>query len=328
MKALALLSGGLDSSLAIRLIQNQGIEVVGLHFLIPFCRHKDVKMEKSAAKKIADSLRVKLKTEYLGQEFLKMVKNPRYGYGKNLNPCIDCKILMFKKAKKIMKEVDASFIVSGEVLGQRPMSQNKQSLKLIEKESGLKGLLLRPLSAKLLSLTIAEEKGWVKREGLEDVCGRGRNLQIKLAEKLGIREYPWPAGGCLLTDPEFCKRLKDLIKHNQFALENIELLKVGRHFRFSPTFKLVVGRDKEENERLNHLFRKGDIYFEPKEEPGPSALGRGEYDEETKLLAARIIARYTSCGQEVKIFVRILGKTQEEYLVKGSDKDIRGKMIR
>jgi len=327
MKALALLSGGLDSSLAIRLIQNQGIEVVGLHFFIPFCRHKDVEMEKLAAEKIADSLGIKLKIEYLGQEFLKMVKNPRYGYGKNLNPCIDCKILMFKKAKKIMNEINASFIISGEVLGQRPMSQNKHSLKLIEKESGLKGLLLRPLSAKLLSSTIAQEKGWVKREELEGISGRGRNPQIKLAEKLGIKEYPWPSGGCLLTDPGFCKRLKDLIKHNQFNLENIELLKVGRHFRLSPTFKLVVGRDKEENEILVNLLKKGDIYFEPKEKPGPSGLGRGDCDEEDKLLAARIIARYTSCGQEVKISVKSLGKTQE-YSVKGSDKDIRSKIIR
>ena len=322
IKAVALLSGGLDSSLAIRIIQQQGIEVLALHFLIPFSKHNKHTVYESAAKKITDHLGVKLRIEYLEDEFLEIVENPPHGHGKNLNPCVDCKILMLKKAKKIMEEVGASFIITGEVLGQRPMSQNKQALATIERESGLKGLLIRPLCGKLLPVTLPEEKGWIKREGLKDFSGRGRTLQIKLAEELGIKEYPWPAGGCLLTDPHFCKRFKELIEHEGYGLENIELLKVGRHFRITSEFKLVVGRNEAENNRLFELVQDKDLYLEPAEAPGPSGLGRGIFNGKDMLKAAQIIASYTSLNDKVCIAAKVDGcKVQNNICVSGLDRE-------
>lgn len=321
VKAVALLSGGLDSSLAIRLIQGQGIEILALHFLIPFSKYNKQTVYESAAKKISDHLRVKLRIEYLEEEFLKILKNPAHGYGKNLNPCIDCKILMLKKAKKIMQEAGASFIITGEVLGQRPMSQNKKALAIIDGESGLKGLLVRPLCAKLLPPTLPEQKGWIKREKLKSFSGRGRNSQIKLAEELDIKEYPWPAGGCLLTDPHFCKRLNELMEHKECSLSNIGLLKVGRHFRVTPKFKLVIGRNEAENNRLLGLLEDKDLYLEPTEVPGPSGLGRGIFNKKDILKSAQIVASYISLNDEVCIVAKTDSqKVERNMCVMGLDR--------
>lgn len=301
MRAVVLISGGLDSALAVKAIQSQGIEVLAINFLIPFVKHRSAGINSSFSRAFSGQLGCEFRSVTLDQDYLKMLTSPKHGYGKNFNPCIDCKILMLKQARRIMAETKASFIATGEVLGQRPMSQHKRSLKRIERDSGLDGLLVRPLSALLLPVTIPQKKGWLKKEFLFDIKGRGRTRQIALAEKWGVKEYPWPGGGCLLTDPHFCRRLKDLIKYDKLSVENIELLKLGRHFRITPTFKLIVGRDKEENKRLIALAKNEDFFFAPKELPGPTGIVKGAVDQDSKNIAARIIARYTSLDSAVKI---------------------------
>jgi tRNA-specific 2-thiouridylase len=314
MKAIAMISGGLDSSLAIKAIQNQGIEVVAIHFLIPFVKHDKTSIYDAAAKKITDKLKCQFRLEVLYDEYLEMLKNPKHGLGKRFNPCIDCKILMLKKARGIMKEIGASFVFTGEVLGQRPMSQNKQSLQRIEQESGLEGLLVRPLTALLLPQTIPQEKGWLKKELLFDIKGRGRRRQIELAEEWGIEDYPWPGGGCLLTDPAFCNRLKDLAKHDQVTITNIERLKIGRYFRISPSFILTVGRNEKENNKLLGLAAKDDIIFEPTALPGPTAIGRGVFNDKVKTICSQIIAHYTAKEKAVEVRIKTLSNDQEETI--------------
>ncbi len=312
-KAVALLSGGLDSTLAIKVLLEQGIEVVALNFLTPFCCCSSFKTGCShVAVTVSKQFKIEVKFVHLGQEYLEVVKSPKHGYGKNLNPCIDCRILMLKKAKEFMKESGASFIVTGEVLGQRPMSQHRRALETIEKESGLAGLILRPLSAKMLPPTIIEQKGWVDRDSLLDISGRTRKPQIKLAGLFGVKDYSCPAGGCLLTDKLYASRLKDLIKHKDFNMHNVNLLRTGRYFRINPSLILFVGRNEQENNRLIVLAKESDTIFEPVSLAGPTAIGRGELDGNTKILCAQIIARYTSKGEKVE--VQIITNNQKEVL--------------
>jgi len=293
MKTIALISGGLDSILAARSIKEQGIGIIPLNFYIPFySRHKGNSC-KDMVSFVRDALGSELKTIDIGLEFLKILEKPNYGFGSNMNPCIDCKILMLSKARELMKELGASFIVTGEVLGQRPMSQHKQALELIEKRSGLKGILLRPLSAKHLSETLPEKEGWVNRDKLLNFSGRTRRPQIELAKAFKIKDYPNPAGGCLLTDPEFAKRLKDAINHNELNVRNIELLKLGRHFRFPQNAKLVVGRNEKENGQLTNLAKNSDYIFAPKGTAGPTCLGIGDFDDELIRLSCAITCRYS-----------------------------------
>ncbi len=267
IKALVLFSGGLDSILAAKILQEQGIEVWGLTFTSPF-------FGSAQAEKAARQLGIKLKVVDFFKEHLEIVKLPKYGYGKNMNPCIDCHLLMLKMAKKIMQKQSFNFIATGEVLGERPMSQNKQALKLIAQESGLKDYLLRPLSAKLLEPTIPENKGWVKREKLFDIKGRSRKKQMDLAKKWGIKQYPSPAGGCLLTDPQFSKKLKELLEKTKKLKKNdMELLKIGRHF-WQNKAKIVIGRNEIENEKLKQLGSKKDIFIEMQNYTGPAGLIR------------------------------------------------------
>ena len=266
-KALLLFSGGLDSILAAKILMEQGIKVVPVFF-------KSFFFGPEIAKKSAKEIGLKLKVIDFSKEHLKIVKKPKYGYGKAMNPCLDCHILMLKKAKKIMKKEKFDFVATGEVLGERPMSQNKKALKLVEKESSLKGYLLRPLSAKLLELTIPEKKGLVLRKRLLDIKGRSRKKQIKLAKKFKIKRYPSPAGGCLLTDPEFSKRLKKLFEKYPKCNENdIEFLKVGRHF-WERKVKIIVGRNHKENLKIKKLAKKPDVLIEMKNYPGPTTLIR------------------------------------------------------
>ena len=296
MKTIALISGGLDSIVAAKLIQEQGVEVFYLNLKIPFC-HKDRKGEN----KIARNYNIDLKTIDLSEEFLEIIRNPKHGYGSNMNPCIDCKILMLRKAKDLLQEWGAQFIVTGEVLGQRPMSQHKRAMKLIEIDSGLEGLILRPLSAKLLDETIPEKLGWVDRNKLMDFGGRTRRPQMELAKKLGVESYPNAAGGCLLTDPEFSKRLKELIEQDELNLANVELLKIGRHFRLRPKIKLAVGRNEKENMELEKLAGENDLlFFPPQDLAGPTGLGRGEFSEELIQLSARIICRYCDLNDKIE----------------------------
>lgn len=307
-KAIVLLSGGLDSTLSIKVLLEQGIEIIALHFLTPFyCSHCSSGLCSSPfcyPRNIAQKFGIKLKVIRLGREYLKMVKNPKYGYGRNINPCIDCKILMLKKAKVLMEKISTSFIATGEVLGQRPMSQYKNAMKLIEDEAGLSGMILRPLSAKLLPPTIPEKLGIVNRERLLGLSGRSRKAQMQLASNYGITDYLTPAGGCLLTDPGFSKRLKDLFKYtNSPGLNDIELLKIGRHFRLKDTTKCIVGRNKEENERLQNLVRKGDGLLEVPDYSSPLVLIRGKIDNEIISKSCQICIRYADAPKHKKIKV-------------------------
>lgn len=313
-KAVVLFSGGLDSTLAAKLIIDQGVEVVALNFRSPFCCCDRTKGCGSGIKRMADQLGVEFKSVYLGQNYLQMVKSPKHGYGRNMNPCIDCRILKFKKAKEFMQEIGASFVITGEVLGQRPMSQHRMAMQTIEKEAGLQGLVLRPLSAKLFSPTIPEQNNWVDRESLLDISGRTRRPQIKLASSYGLKDYPCPAGGCLLTDSAFTKRLKDLIDFGNFDVANVKLLKLGRHFKLNSSCRFIVGRDEKENIKLKNFLQKNDLYFEPTKLAGPSGLLRGKGDDETKNIAAKIIARYTSKEQKVEVSISNISDKNEDKI--------------
>jgi len=292
-KAVSLLSGGLDSILATKLVLEQGVELVGLNFVTLFCTCTSKTSSCRASVSAARQLGIPLKSINSSADFLKIVESPKHGYGSNMNPCIDCRIFMFKKAAEYMKECGASFVVTGEVLGERPMSQRLNAIRLIEKESGLRGFIVRPLSAKLFEPSIPEQKGWVDREKLLAIEGRSRKPQIELARNFGINDYPCPAGGCLLTDPGFAKRIKDLMDHGGLTVGNVGLLKVGRHFRLSSMSKAVVGRNKNENEALIKKAQDGDTLFQAKGVPGPLVLLRGQADEDSITATARLAARYS-----------------------------------
>ncbi len=291
-KAVMLLSGGLDSTLAAKMMLDMGIELEAINFVTTFCTCTKKGCQHQASK-VANELGIKITVENITEEYLEVVKNPKHGYGSGVNPCIDCRIFTFKRAKSFMEKIGASFVVTGEVLGERPMSQRKDAIMIIERESGLKKLVLRPLSAKLFAPTIPEEEGVVNRELLLDIYGRSRKPQIKLAKEIGINDYPCPAGGCLLTDPAFSKRAKDLLAHNAFTLDNVRLLKFGRHIRLSSDTKLVVGRDEQENEMITGLSKEGDLLIAAKDLPGPVGLLRGADKTGTLKSALGIVARYT-----------------------------------
>jgi tRNA-specific 2-thiouridylase len=293
IKAVALFSGGLDSILAVKLIREQKIELKGINFKTPFFGLDEALV-------IAKRLDMDLEIIDITEELLKILKKPKYGYGKNMNPCIDCHALMFKKAGEYMNKIGASFILSGEVLGERPMSQNRNSLSIIERESGFEGKILRPLSALLLTETIPEKRGLVDRNKLLNISGRSRKRQMKLADEMGIKDYPSPAGGCKLTEPAFSKRLSDLFTQGSFSLEEIELLKLGRHFRLSKDIKLVVGRNKEENEQLQNFFQDGDFLFKAKNLKGPVSLLKSGSKVSNELIdkSCRITARYCDRNEE------------------------------
>jgi len=315
IKGLVLFSGGLDSQLVIKILQEQKIEVVALHFILPFgagcCSDKKCVFNFT---QVAD---VKLKfvdcTKGKNfEEYLEIIKDPHFGRGAGINPCIDCRIFILKKAKELLNDFSCNFIATGEVLGERPMSQHLRALKLIEKETGLENKILRPLSAKLLTETEAEKNKLVDREKLYAISGRRRLPQMELAKKYGLKNYPTPAGGCLLCDKEFAKRFEQMLENFGDLDENdAELLKLGRHFwmdlpresassqRLSASASetstvIVVGRNQEENQKLEKLTKKNDVLIEPENFPGPTALVRGKKIsgatiQETK----KLITRYT-----------------------------------
>lgn len=332
MKAIALLSGGLDSTLAAKVVLEQGIELEAINFLTVFCTCTNRGASCLASQKASETLGIPLKVFNVSEEYLDVVKNPRHGYGSNMNPCIDCRIFMLKKTKAYMEASGASFIVTGEVLGQRPMSQRKEAMRLIEKEAGLDGLILRPLSAKFLPTTIPEKEGWVDREKLLSIQGRSRKPQMKLAEEFGIRDYPCPAGGCLLTDPGFARRMKDLIDHHpDFSLNDVHLLKFGRHFRLAPKVKLIVGRNEEENKKIETFSQAGDVLLKVYRIPGPISLLRGEFEQAELEKSAAITARYSK-ARDIRRVEVVCWKTKEDgewclSVSPLSDKEIEGFMI-
>ncbi|MCM8767739.1 MAG: hypothetical protein NC921_03025 [Candidatus Omnitrophica bacterium] len=320
VKAIVLLSGGLDSSLATKIILEQGIELIALNFFTPFCRCNRKKGCRSIAKSFAEKLGIPIRRIFLGEEYLKIIKNPKYGYGKNLNPCIDCRILMLKKAKEIMEKESFSFIVTGEVLNQRPKSQTLQALKIIEKETGLEGLIVRPLSANFLPETIPEKQGWIDRNRLLRIKGRSRKMQIFLADIYGIKDYPCPAGGCLLTDPTFSKRMKDLIEFDEINLRNIELLKIGRHIRLTPHTKLIIGRDELENKKILILKGINDIIIRSENFEVVGIL-KGCVNENIMNFSLKIVAKYFYNPFNNKKVIIEKGNGQEILFINEENKD-------
>jgi len=298
MKALALLSGGLDSALAAKLILDQGIEVVALNFTSPFCL---CGRGGCGAIGVARQLKTPIKIINSGEDYLKVIRKPKHGYGKNMNPCIDCRIYMLKKAKKYAEEIGAAFIFTGEVLDERAMSQHRKALDVIETDVGLKGKILRPLSAKLLPKTEAEKKGWVDGEKFLDIRGRSRKRQLKLAKSYEINDYPCPSGGCLLTYKEFAGKVRDLFKHKKkMQMKDILLLKIGRHFRFKKS-KIIVGRNKDENKRLRDLKGVDDYHFEAPDYGSPVTLLQGPKTKEAIEIAAALTARYSDSKENETI---------------------------
>ena len=316
-KALALISGGLDSLLAAKLIIDQGIEVEGVTFVTPFpgCE----RFAGLAAKQL------NIKHHVLFLDNLKIVRNPKFGYGSAINPCIDCKILFFRNAKKLMKKIGADFIVTGEVVGQRPMSQMRKQIELIERESGLKGLIVRPLCAKLLEPSIPEKLGIVDRNKLLDISGRSRKRQIELAKKFGFK-YASPAGGCILTDMNFAKKLKDLFAHSKkITLEDIEVLKIGRHFRINDC-KIIIGRNKEENDFLMKL--KG-IKIEPVNFKGPVALIKGSSARRKIYDGFLLLLRYSDEKEkDGEYLVNVNERTKKETKKFYYKKDLADQLIK
>ncbi len=303
-KAIALLSGGLDSTLAVKLILEQNVDVLALNFVTPFCTCTK-RGCRNQAKMMADKFGIDLKIIGLQEEYIELVKNPKYGYGKNMNPCIDCRIFMFSRAREYMYEIGAIFVFTGEVLGERPMSQRLEAMRLIEKDSGLEGRILRPLCARHLEPTIPEIEGIVDRSQLFGIKGRSRKPQISLAREKGIDDYSCPAGGCRLTDANYAKRLKDALDHQEDSYHEIGLLRYGRHFRLPSGAKAIVGRNENENKILKARSEKTDLIIEVIDYPGPITLLGKLRSERCVAIAAGLCIAFSDYDGDQPVKVRI-----------------------
>jgi tRNA U34 2-thiouridine synthase MnmA/TrmU len=305
-KALVIFSGGLDSLLSSLLIMAQGIKVEGVYFSTPF-------FPKDQAIKSANQIKLHLQVIDITTEILDIIKYPLFGYGQGLNPCLDCHLFMCKKACEIMSKKGYDFIISGEVLGQRPLSQTKEAILKIAKQCPCHDFLLRPLSAKLLPPTIPEQKNIVQREKLLDIKGRSRKKQLELANRFGLKSYPSPAGGCLLTDKAFALKLKDLLNYQKvISHRDLELLKVGRHFRLNPSNKAIVGRNKEENEKIASLSYDHDAIFQTIGYPGPLVLVPAGGNSVGQKWAAILTVSYSDLPLYKNIEVRMRCKSKEK----------------
>jgi len=281
VKAVGLISGGLDSTLAAKVVKDLGIDVYGVYFSMPWgCCDKTMAIE--AAQKIG----IKFIVLQLDERYLEMIRQPKHGYGTAMNPCVDCRIHMFKRAAQYMRHIGGQFVFTGEVLGQRPMSQKRHSMKWIERETGLEGRLLRPLCAQAMDSTIPETTGIIDREKLLNMTGRSRRPQIDLADQLGITEYNQPAGGCLLTDQNFTRRMRDTLDYGYRNFRETIALQWGRHFRIDQNFKVIVGRDMEENESLIRYAHREDIIMQLAEKEGPTLVLKGDNPTDEILMAA------------------------------------------
>lgn len=328
-KALALFSGGLDSILACKVIAAQGIQVQAVKFVSPFFEYGLLAREDEYKKEIFEAYGIEVILKDISFEYVKMVRNPAHGYGKNFNPCVDCKIYMVTKAKEMMAEYDASFLITGEVIGQRPMSQRRDTLRVIERDSGCispapeniakneaaAGILLRPLCAKNLEPTKPEREGLVDREKLYGFSGRSRAGQMELAKKFAIVDYPTPAGGCILTDPVVGQRIKSFYeKHENITVSDMRMITVGRQFYLPGGGWLALGRDEAENIKVEGLAASEDVLLKLSDRPGPSALLRFMTDEKDLQLAADLVARYgkkNSQGKPEKGAVFCTGKEEK-----------------
>ncbi|NNF98836.1 MAG: tRNA 4-thiouridine(8) synthase ThiI [Desulfobacteraceae bacterium] len=324
VRALGLCSGGLDSILSALILQKQGIDVEWISFETPF-------FPSINARKASGMTGIPLHTRNITPTYLEMLKNPRCGYGKHMNPCMDCHTLMFRQAGLFMVENGFNFLFSGEVLGQRPMSQTMSSLRYVEKHSGYDGLILRPLSAKKLPETEAEKTGLVDRDQLLDLSGRSRKPQMALAREFGITEYPSPAGGCLLTDKGFSDRLKDLFSHQgSYTERELNLLKLGRHFRLNDTTKIVIGRTKQENDGLMALYDpQSDVLIKVTRSPGPTVIMPHGGPKEMVFLAASICTGYSKAPREMPVQVNIThdGRTKPITVIGLLPKDVKNFLI-
>lgn len=287
-KCFALFSGGLDSMLVVLHMQKLGYEVLPIFFETPF-------FSAVKARKTAEHIGFELLVHDLTAEHLKMMQNPRYGFGKNMNPCIDCHGLMFRKAGRLMEKHNVDFLISGEVLSQRPMSQRKDAMNSVGKLSEVKDLLVRPLSQKLLADTLPIREGWVNKEEMLDIQGRGRHRQIAMAKEFGITEYQNPGGGCLLTDIGYSRKLKDLMQHDTLEMKYLDFLKTGRHFRLNDDVKIIVGRNNDDNEALGNIATD-EIVFQTADFPGPLGIvqSKRELTEDEIELIASLVLRYNS----------------------------------
>ena len=322
-KVVALLSGGLDSQLAIKMMQEQGFDVSAVAIKTPFCDFDCGRGCGFEIRERADDLDVNLKTVYLGDEYIEMLKHPKHGIGAGFNPCIDCRSMMFDAAKKHMEEIGAEFIISGEVLGQRPMSQHAPALRTIENESDLVGKIVRPLSAALLPETDPEKDGLIKRENLGMIRGRTRRGQLDMAKKYGIENPPNAGGGCLLTEPHFGIKAKDLFSHTKNpTINDIDLLKIGRHFRLDEETKFIVGRNKDENEMIKAIALPGDILLEAKDFVGPVSILRGSNAKQHLKFASSITLRYSDAPNNEQAIVSIRDNDLvEEITSKSAEED-------
>ena len=321
-KVVALLSGGLDSQLAVRMMQEQGFDVSAVAIKTPFCDFDCGRGCGFEIRERADDLNINLKTVYLGDEYIEMLKNPKHGIGAGFNPCIDCRAMMFDAAKKHMDEIGAEFIISGEVLGQRPMSQHGPALRTIEKESGLVGKIVRPLSGALLPETDPEKEGLIKRENLGMIKGRTRRNQLDMAEQYGIENPPNAGGGCLLTDPQFGVKAKDLFEHTETpTINDIDLLKIGRHFRLDEETKFVVGRNKDENEMIKAIALPGDILLEARDHVGPVSILRGKNAKSHLQFASGVTLRYSDAPNDELGIVTIKDSDVSKEITSNSAKE-------
>ena len=306
---MGLCSGGLDSMLAGLVLRKQGIDVAWITFETPFfASHK--------ARKASEMTGIPLTIKNITRQYLPMLRNPNCGYGRWMNPCLDCHALMFRIAGKIMKNKEFDFLFSGEVLGQRPMSQTKPSLRYVEKNSGYDGYIVRPLSARKLPETIPEKEGWVNRDLLYDFAGRSRKGQIALVQEFGIVDYPAPAGGCLLTDRGYSNRLRDLFHHQETSTEaELHLLKYGRHFRLTNKTKLIVGRTKTDNENIvKYHDPANDTLIKAEKIPGPLLLIPNGTDKDTLGLAASVCVGYTKAPNDIPVAVQVVSPNGHETI--------------
>ena len=319
-KVLVLLSGGLDSTLAVKSMIDQDLDVEAAIFSTPFCL-----CDKCSAGSTVKKFGIKAHRVFMGQEYLDLVVNPPRGYGSQMNPCIDCRIMMLRKAKDLAQEMGAKCIVTGEVLDQRPFSQTKKAMEFIERKAEMEGEILRPLSAKLLPETDFEKSGQVDREKLYSMQGRRRLSQMDLAKKIGVKDYPCPSGGCLLTDPRFAEKLKDFLKHKKtLTIDDVNLLKNGRHFRFNGC-KIIVGRNEKENQFLLEISNQRDLpYLEVVEHMGPITLLEKSCSTETVKKASEITVRYSDVekGNEVDVRLQVRGNVSIIRSTAADDEEI------
>ncbi|WP_448382650.1 tRNA 4-thiouridine(8) synthase ThiI [Desulfosoma sp.] len=316
-KGIGLLSGGLDSILAVKVLQEQPLELLGITFFTPF-------FGPEPGLKAGRMTGIPTRAVDIGPVFLEMLKNPPHGYGRHMNPCIDCHGLMLREAAGILAAEGADFLFTGEVVGQRPMSQRRAAMKIVEKMSGLSGRILRPLSAKLLEPTVVELEGIVEREKLLDLHGRGRKRQMELAARYGIRDFPQPGGGCMLTKEGFARKVKELLAMLPEAdTGDVEWLKWGRHFRLGASCLLTVGRSKSENERLSAMARPGDVVLRVPSHPGPTGILFGKAKRRAHVhMASMIVAAYSdvALGERVEVHWR-QGAEQGRIPVKNVGKE-------